>query len=162
MAKSRRRKRRKQRTIHPLLILGALAAAGELYAHRTELGSVKVTLILIMAGLIVGAIIGHRRGRNRAVVLTAPPRKKAATAKPRKPAADPALPATKQAQRNGWIPPKTSSGALVITPECAGDECALCPDPANCACSCEHDAAKIVARNAAHYDQAHNNDEPSY
>lgn len=161
---SRSRKRRKQRTVRPLLILAALIAAGELYAHRTELGALKVTLILIAAGLVVGAVFGHRRGRRRAeAALAAAPRRKAA-AKPRKPVADPVLPATKQARRNGWIPPQNSSGgALVITPECAGDECTFCPDPAGCACSCEHDAAKIVARNAARYDQKHaDSDNPPY
>jgi hypothetical protein len=159
---SRSRKRRKTRKIHPIWIIAALIAASAVYVHRTELGALKVTLIIIASGVVLGAVIGYRRGRRRAVVVTAPPRKKA-VAKSRKPATDPALPATKQARRNGWIPPeKSSGGALTITPECAGDECAVCPDPANCACSCEHDAAKIVARNTAHYDQTHNNDEIPY
>lgn len=162
MAKTRKR-RKKTRKIHPIWAVLILIAASVVYSHRTELGALRVTLIIIASGVVLGAIIGYRRGRHRAVVLTAPPRKKAAPAKPQKPAADPALPATKEARRKGWLPPDSpKQGMLTITPECAGDECAVCSDPKNCSCPCDHDAAKIVARNAAHYDQKHDDDIPPY
>lgn len=59
-----------------------------------------------------------------------------------------------KAVRNGWLPPKEKLTPVLVSRECAGGECAICPG-GKCGCSCNHDAKLIVARNEARYDAEH-------
>ena len=56
----------------------------------------------------------------------------------------------------GIRPPATPHLTTVqVTPECAEGMHALCPRTGGCECACDHDSKRIVAWNAAEYDQAH-------
>jgi hypothetical protein len=139
-----KRRRRRNREVHPVWIALFLIVASVIWSKH--LPAWELISGAILAGIMLGLIIGYRHGRKRRAVVTRSPR----TAAEPKPAKPPKLPTTKQAQRNGWLPPEKPQ-LIGISPECADDQCAICPGE-GCACSCDHDAKKIVARNAAQYD----------
>lgn len=66
----------------------------------------------------------------------------------------------RKASRNGWLPPANPQlTTLTVSRECAKGDCVACPG-GGCQCTCNHDSAVIVARNAAAYDAADHSDDP--
>ena len=69
----------------------------------------------------------------------------------------PPAPRSRKASTPRGIRPPASPHLTTVqmTPECAEGMHALCPRTGGCECACDHDSKRIVAWNAAEYDQAH-------
>lgn len=160
--RSTRRRRRARKHGTATLVLATVAAA--VASYRSSL--VLAAVLAAVAGILITATIILRHHPAVRQVME-PPRPAPATVRARAKAlpASPADKARSGGRRHAvpgpakardfgdWLPPK-SPRLLSVTPECAGDEHAICADPEACECTCNHEPAVIVAANQARHDQA--------
>jgi hypothetical protein len=132
------RRGRRRRPARPLAAAAAVLAIVIVIVHPA---------VLAWAAIVAAAVLGWRYRH----MFRRPPGHRAAPARPRAPAVRSGRDDAR-ARRNGWAPP--ARGQLVtvrVSPECAGDACAMCPG-GDCGCVCGHNPRVIGAMNTARAD----------